>query len=163
MLGESQEEFNTLLDALHAEHQPATPTESVLVEKMAQSLWLARRALALQDTTLNPETLAVDDPKQLALLLRYQTTHDRAFHKSLDQLLKLRAEKRKVQIGFESQQQKKAEAGRREAAETRKQELHKWSVSLAEAKLDHQLLRNSTPAHSEPRAQQAEIALEKAA
>ncbi len=146
--GESQEEFNALLDALHAEHQPATPTESVLVEKMAQSLWLARRALALQDTTLNPETLAVDDPKQLALLLRYQTTHDRAFHKCLDQLLKLRAEKRKAQIGFESQQQKKADRGRRDAAETRKQELHKWNVSLAEAKLDRQLQRNSTPPHS---------------
>ncbi len=95
------------------------------------------------------ETLAVDDPKQLALLLRYQTTHDRAFHKSLDQLLKLRAEKRKAQIGSESQEQKKG-------AETRKQELHKWAVSLAEAKLDRQLLRNATSAH-------AEIAMETAA
>jgi len=45
MRGESQEEFNTLLDALSAEHRPATPTESVLVEKMAQSLWLSKRAL----------------------------------------------------------------------------------------------------------------------
>ncbi len=60
---------------------------------------------------------------------RHGLTHDRAFHKCLNALLKLRAEKRKEQIGFESQQQK-------QAAETRKQDLHKWNVLLVEAKVD---------------------------
>ncbi len=88
------------------------------------------------------------DEKQLALYIRYQTTHDRAFHKCLNQLLKLRAEKRKAEIGFESQQQKKADQTRREAGENRKQELHRYAVLLAEAKADHQDLQNMNLRHS---------------
>ncbi|MGI8959899.1 MAG: hypothetical protein ACR2IV_09095, partial [Bryobacteraceae bacterium] len=79
-----------------------------------------------------------------ALYLRYQTTNERAFHKCLNDLLKLRAETRKQEIGFESQTHKQADHTRREAAETRKQDLHRWAVLLAEAKVDHQLLQNST-------------------
>jgi hypothetical protein len=35
--------------------------------------------------------------------MRYCTTHTRAFHKSLNDLLKLRSERRKAAIGFEAQ------------------------------------------------------------
>jgi DNA-directed RNA polymerase specialized sigma24 family protein len=66
--------------------------------------------------------------KSLAVYLRYQTTHDRAFHKSLNTLLKLRAEKRKAEIGFVSQQRQSEEHARKQAAEKRKQEIHKWKV-----------------------------------
>jgi hypothetical protein len=90
--------------------------------------------------------------------------HDRAFHKSLNQFLKLRAEKRRAEIGFESQERKQAEEARRrnreernqnneirkqadqirrEAAETRKQDLHRYNVMLGEAKFDHQLLQTT--------------------
>ena len=110
---------------------------------MAQSLWLSKRALILQNQTLNQNEPACDDEKQLALYIRYQTTHDRVFHKSFDQLLKLRAEKRKQEIGFESQKHKQADQSRREAAENRKQELHRYNILLGEAKVDHQLLLNS--------------------
>ena len=147
---ESKEEFEALFNGLKDEHKPSTLTETMLVEKMAQAAWLSRRALLLQHTTFTYERPGCDEEKQLALYIRYQITNDRAFHKCLNELLKLRAEKRKQEIGFESQQQKRADQIRREAAETRKQELHKWSVSLAEAKLDRQLARNSKPAHSEP-------------
>jgi hypothetical protein len=142
---EDQDEYDTLFVNLHGEHKPSTLTESVLVEKMAQSLWLTKRALLLQHHTFNPNVPECDDPKQLALYLRYQTTHDRAFHRCLNQLLKLRAEKRKAEIGFESQErkrkedaQKQADQTRREAAENRKHELHRYNVLLAEAKADHQ-------------------------
>jgi hypothetical protein len=64
--------------------------------------------------------------------------NDRAFHRALADLLKLRAEKRRSEIGFESLQQKKAQETRREAAEKRRQELHRWAVLLAEAKVVHQ-------------------------
>ena len=77
------------------------------------------------------------------MFIRYQTTHDRAFHKSLNDLLKLRAEKRRVEIGFESQKRQEAAESRREAAEKRKQDRHKWDVLLAEAKVDHQLVLTS--------------------
>jgi hypothetical protein len=136
---EDQDEYNHVLCGLRAEHQPATMTEEILVEKMAQSYWLRKRALYLQDQCCTDEELTLDEQKkQLALFLRYQTTHDRAFHRALTDLLKLRAEKRKAEIGFESQKQKEAQESRRTAAEMRKQELHQFAVLLAEAKIDHQ-------------------------
>jgi hypothetical protein len=46
-----------------------------------------------------------------------QSTHDRAFHKSLNTLLKLRAEKCKAEIGFVSQEMKQSRA--RQQAEAR--------------------------------------------
>jgi hypothetical protein len=114
----------------------------ILVDKMAQALWLSKRALMLQHVTFNHELPVCDDPKQLALYLRYQITNERAFHKCLSDLLKLRAEKRKQEIGFESQTRKRADQTRREAAETRKQQLHRWAVLLAQAKVDNQELQN---------------------
>ena len=143
---EDGEAFANLVTDLRKEHQPANPTESLLVDKMAQHYWLTQRALTLQELALRREELPFSEQeKQLALYLRYQTTNDRAFHKCLDQLLKLRAEKRKAEIGFESQQLKRAQEARkeveqthREAAEKRKQELHQVNVWLTEAKANRQ-------------------------
>jgi hypothetical protein len=104
--GESIAEFNALRDALIEEHQPATPTETALVTGMAQHYWLAQRAIGLQTAAFTSATEV--DAKKLSLYLRYQTTRDRQFHKCLNDLLKLRAQKRREQIGFESQQQKQA-------------------------------------------------------
>ena len=139
---ESQNEFDMLLGSLRDEHKTSGLTETILVDKMAQAIWLSKRAQMLQHVTFNQELPTCDDQKQLALYLRYQTTNERAFHKCLNDLLRLRAEKRKQEIGFESQQQKQANQTHREVSETRKQELHKWAVLLAEAKLDHQLMQN---------------------
>ena len=141
---EDQNEFDNVLSGLCSEHQPATMTEAILVEKMAQSYWLSKRALHLQDQCATDEDLTLEEQgKQLALFIRYQTTHDRAFHRSLNDLLKLRAERRKAEFGFESQKQKQAVEIRRESVEKRKQDLHELAVLLAEAKLNHQELLNS--------------------
>jgi hypothetical protein len=137
-----------LLGALREEHKPSGITETMLVDKMAQAFWLTRRAVVLQHTTFNHELPGCSAPKRLALYMRYETTHDRIFHKCLNELLKLRAEKWKQEIGFESQQQKKADQTRREAVENRKQELHRYAVLLAEAKADHQDLQNMNLRHS---------------
>ncbi len=145
---ENQEEFNNLLVGLRDEHKPSTLTENLLIGKMAQAAWLSKRAATLQHTTFNHNLPGCDDQKQLALYMRYQTTHDRAFHKCLNELLKLRAEKRKEQIGFESQSHKQADQTRRAAAETRKQEVHKWHVLLAEAKVDHQQILTINARHA---------------
>jgi hypothetical protein len=112
---------------------------------MAQHYWLSQRAMKLQHLCFKPDLPTCDQPADLALYLRYQTTHERAFHKALNDLLKLRAEKRKTNIGFESQQRKQAQETRRDAAENRKQELHHWAVLLSEAKLDHQKVLNVAP------------------
>ncbi len=123
---EKQEDFDGLLDRMTAEHQPSDGFETDLVEKMAQHHWLALRALFFQEGCFNLQNPFLEDDKQLLLYMRYQTTHERAFHKCADELRKLRNEKRKVEIGSESQQQKQAVATHRQANENRKQELHKW-------------------------------------
>jgi hypothetical protein len=141
---EDQDEFDRLLCGLRFEHQPSTMTESILVEKMAQSHWLSKRALYLQDQCATDEDLTIDQQqKQLALFIRYQTTHDRAFHRALNDLLKLRAERRRNEIGFESQRRHQAQESRRQSAEKRKQEIHELAVMLAEAKLNHQQVLTS--------------------
>ena len=140
---EDQDEYDRVLSGLRFEHQPSTMTEAILVEKMAQSYWLSKRALYLQDECATDEDLTLEQQqKQLALFIRYQTTHDRAFHTALNSLLKLRAEKRRSEIGFESQKREEAGHLRREAAEKRRQDHHRLDILLAEAKVDHQLLLN---------------------
>ena len=147
---EKQAEFDMLIEALRDEHKPSGLTERILVDKMAQALWLTKRAVMLQHVTFNHELPTCDDTKQLALYIRYQTTNERIFQKCLSEFLRLRAEKRKQQIGFESQQHKQADQTRRAAVENRKQELHKWKVLLAQAQVDNQELLNmqlETPEH----------------
>jgi hypothetical protein len=64
---------------------------------MAQSYWLTQRAVRFQNQCFAPEGV---DEKRLALVLRYQTTHDRAFHKALNLLIRL---KKQRPVGFVSQ------------------------------------------------------------
>ena len=129
---EDQGQYDHVLVGLNSEHQPATMTESILVEKMAQDQCATDEDLTLEE-----------QQRQLTLFIRYQTTHDRAFHRSLNDLLKLRAERRKQEIGFDSQKRKEALESRQAAAEKRRQDLHEFAVLLAEAKVDHQLILNS--------------------
>jgi hypothetical protein len=142
---EPQCEYDSLFAALRLQHKPESCFETSLVEKMAQHYWLSRRALSLQESCFNPELPVCEQEKQLALYLRYQTTHERGFQRCADELRKLTNEKRKAEIGFESQKRKRkqeerkeAEETRRQAAENRKQDLHQWAVLLAEAKVGHQ-------------------------
>lgn len=141
---EEREEFDSLEQDLFAEHQPATATERILVREMAESHWLRRRAIVLQNQCLAEHDAADGEPRQLALYLRYQSTHSRAFYKALGELQRLREQKRKAEIGFVSQQRKEAERElaarhreaqetRRAAAENRAQELHQARVWLTEA------------------------------
>jgi hypothetical protein len=98
--GEDPAEFDSLLNDLLAEYHPATTTEELLIQEMAQSFWLSQRALRLQNGCFTENGV---DEKRLALFLRYQTTHDRAFHKALTTLRKLQKERaRESQSGFVS-------------------------------------------------------------
>ncbi len=51
--GESREDFNAMKNDLRFEYHPNTTTEEFLIEKMAMSLWFARRAMVAQSVTLN--------------------------------------------------------------------------------------------------------------
>jgi hypothetical protein len=99
--GEDPAEFESLLNDLLAEYHPATTTEELLIQEMAQSFWLSQRALRLQNDCFTENGV---DEKRLALFLRYQTTHERAFHKALNTLRKLQKERlRDCKSGFVSQ------------------------------------------------------------
>jgi hypothetical protein len=161
---EMREDFNELYEGLRSEHQPETPTEILLVEGMAQHYWLKQRALRLQKSCFDDDGYC--DEKELAIYLRYQTTHERAFYKALNTLVKLRADKRKAEIGFVSQQRQSEEHARKQATEKRRQELHKWKVLRAEAEVDHRVLLNmnlQTPEHRISVGPERIIAAQKAA
>ena len=102
--GEDRAAFEALLHDLLEDHQPANATESLLITEMAQSWWLAQRAIRLQNECFSEYGV---DEKRLSLFLRYQTTHERAFHKALNTLLRLKQSRAHEQaaskIGFVSQ------------------------------------------------------------
>ena len=100
--GEDPAEFNLLLDDLIAEHQPATPTEQILVEQMAHHHWISMRATRLQDSIVASYLMTGLTPVQLGLFIRYQTSAERSFHKAHTELLKARKQRENSKIGFES-------------------------------------------------------------
>src|SRR5437016_986339 len=125
---ESQSDFDQLLATLREEHNPETFTETTLVEVMAQHHWLRHRALNLESSCYDSATGQITNEKQLTLYLRYQTTHERGFHKCLNDLLKLRAAKQKEKIGFESQQCAEQEQTRKQEKHDMKKERHQWDI-----------------------------------
>jgi hypothetical protein len=128
--------FEALTQSLLAEHQATTTTELILVQGMAESSWLAQRAQRLQDTCLDPDTGDIKDEKKFSLYLRYQTTHTRAFHKSLNDLIKLRAGQRRAANGFEAQKHTEEE-------NRRKIERHAAQMAMKDAQTRHQIGANA--------------------
>jgi hypothetical protein len=104
--GENEEEFKALLADLMDEYQPATPTEQILVEKMCQNQWLSGRAFRLQSDAFSckggyfPKTTITKD---LGVLIRYQTSAERAFHQAHKELVTAQKQREKSEIDFESQ------------------------------------------------------------
>ncbi len=153
---EVEADFTKLTTDLRAEHKPSTPTENLLVDRMAQHHWLMQRALTLQGGCFSDSLPLCDLQKDLALYLRYQTTHERAFHKCLNELIKLRTEARraraeeaaaqvKKEIGFESQKRLAAAEARKQAAENRAETLHVGRLELLECRIAAQKARMAQP------------------
>jgi len=88
IVGEDAEDFEALQNSLLEQEQPVNETEKLLVIKIAQSLWLSQRAVRLQNECFTPDG-GIDD-KRLALMMRYQTTHERVLFKALTELRALR-------------------------------------------------------------------------
>jgi hypothetical protein len=99
MSDEDRDRFEELLDDLTKEHQPQSATEAILVYKMAQSFISSWRANILLTERLDINDTH-DDSKQVALMLRYYNTADRAFNRNLHDLRKLQKERRQEEIGF---------------------------------------------------------------
>jgi len=125
--GESESDFENLLDSLEAEHQPATPTEVILVRQMAMASWrlvrlvhmeaghyrvrrvdLQARFKNLYTHLTEPDRQAIianlDSSHTLINFSRYEARLERSFHKSLTALQRLRAEP-KNEIADRSQSQ----------------------------------------------------------
>jgi hypothetical protein len=95
---EDENEYRALFEALIKEHKPATPTEQILVKKMAQHQWMADRALFQQANCFYEDDFFVFE-KQLSLFMRYHTMHDRAFHKAMVELRKAPKERQQQELG----------------------------------------------------------------
>src|SRR5581483_9167992 len=142
---ESAEDFDDLQQALLEEHQPTTLTEKILVEKMAQHYWLSQRAQSLHTVEMKDTPFDDDTLQRASVYVRYQAHFERLFQRALKDLLTLRAEKRKEQIGFVSQQAREAKEARLQAAETRresdenrKQEQHSLKIAIAKKRLERE-------------------------
>ncbi len=59
--------FEALKQRLTEEHRPTTETESILVNTMAESHWLAARAQRLQDTCVDPVSGVITDRPMASL------------------------------------------------------------------------------------------------
>ncbi len=139
---ENADHYDQLLEGLRNEHQPATPTEALLVERMAQHWWLGQRALSLQEFCFHDTAPMIQsgNEKEFALYLRYQTTHERAFGKCLNDFTKLRAEQSKAverteRLALASRAQQ-ASLQHQALAEIRKTELHAARLESLQAKTE---------------------------
>jgi hypothetical protein len=104
MDGENHEDFRALHGQLTAKHQPATPTEQILVERMVMNQWLTLRAVRLQNRSVNLAKLQKEEfTPGLPLFIRYQHTAERAFDRAHNELLKAQKERTNSAIGFEPQ------------------------------------------------------------
>ena len=139
---ENEEDFSTFKADMLLEHNPATPTEGILVQTMIESHWLATRASSLQSFYLNEQTGEITDEKKHNLYGRYQTTHTRAFHKALNDLLKLRKEKRTEQNGFESQKRKDEELRIKNERHEMKKQAHYWEVMRKDGEASNRISLN---------------------
>lgn len=115
MSPEEQESFSALADDLHAEYQPNTATQRILVERIAMCMSKLRRLHHIEDTlfykariddvrskldrypnatplTIEQTVSAAMPPfKFIEVLGRYQTTLDRQLSKSIGELMILKA------------------------------------------------------------------------
>jgi hypothetical protein len=118
---ESPMDYQILLQTLIDEYKPVAATEAILVERMAQHHWLRNRAITCQNYYL--ESGVEFDTVRVSLFMRYESMHERAYHKCLADILKLRAERQKAEIGFASQ--------------AHKQEMQRLEVLCREADLSY--------------------------
>ena len=91
--GEDPAAFETLVADLEADYQPATETEALLVHDLAKFHWLADRAIRLQAVAFAASALP-EMPASLNVLIRYQTTNQRAFQTTLKSLQALQKERK---------------------------------------------------------------------
>ena len=99
-----REEFNALRADLHQEFQPATMSEQMLLEKMILHHWNSRRAYITQQAFIAATQEKGSLHPDFALVMRYYQSSERLFLKFRTELLNAQKERKKSEIGFESQE-----------------------------------------------------------
>ena len=105
---EDENEFDSLLNQLVAEHRPATAIEGIMVREIAEQYWRLQRARNHEHVLLIKTTeilergrtdIAAYDAwdREVTLAQRYATRHERAFHKCLNTLRTLQKERRQAE------------------------------------------------------------------
>ncbi len=139
---ESSAKFDELLNTLRREHNPTSETESILVRHMAESEWLRARALRFQAEVTDNVARNIDTNK-LAVFIRYQNTHERAFYKALNELQNIRKQRQNSEIGFESHKLKQAADSRASEALHLKKEALDLKKEAIQRKQEAQQRRNA--------------------
>lgn len=106
MHDESGEEVEGLLAILREEHEPVDATEEILVYKMAEHFFFAKRASYLLAEHFDSYDHGDENAREISLLMRYHATADRGYYKALNELRKLQKERRLQEIGFVPQDAK---------------------------------------------------------
>jgi len=99
--GESEADFQSLLDSYEAEHKPTTATEKALVSELATATWRLRRLYRIEASlyklkAANPDKSGalglMDDAndKALTILARQEARLERSFYKALRELQRMR-------------------------------------------------------------------------
>jgi hypothetical protein len=156
--GESQADFDQLLAEYRRDEAPADQAEVEFVQQMAEATWLSRRSLRFQEKCFvaiqsGAPAEQQEAKKDLALYLRYMTTHDRAYSRYATELRKRRNERRRAERGFVSQKHRAAQEIRREAQELRKeaqeirkQELHEVRHAIQTCRQERMQIQNRVAA-----------------
>ena len=131
--------YQVFLLELRHELKAKTVLEIELSDAMAQHRWLVKRALHLQEQCFT-DKIDCDREQKLALYLRYQTAHERAFHKAMAAYLKLKEQKQKSEIGFESQKRKAEEHTRKQERHEMQKAHHEYSLLERELACEMQLI-----------------------
>ena len=131
VMGEDPADFEALHDSLRAEHQPATPTEEILVRQLAVAAWRQLRFFRMEagyfknedeerrNASSGKEYEALDADRRLARIAsgdainqkllpnfhRYAVSLERSIRATAQELRRCRADRRAIGFGLRSSEQ----------------------------------------------------------
>jgi hypothetical protein len=92
--GESAAELDALRASLHKEHQPATQTEEILVNEIAEHFWRLRRMRMFEARGMQPDNFDYwFEHGLLALVARNMASAERGMHKAITALRRLQLDR----------------------------------------------------------------------
>lgn len=119
--GENPDDYAALLSGFLSEYQPASQTETLLVQEMAKSHWFKERAIRFQSIAWEitmPKLDTTAAPDDLGVLIRYQGANERSFYRALKTLQTIQKERKAAKPEFVSQNPEKPKAASSESLNT---------------------------------------------